>query len=305
MTTTKEPSKPNGPGAKASIFTSSTGSTSSSYPAASSSSTSFSYPRLSTSSLDASELCTALTCSTFLCYPESYPEWNGPQPWFVMPSPVPSSIKGRRDVTYSMSSMYRGNDHTLVGGALFADLSCLWWEISWNSTNPSKTVKRQVAYREPPGSWNDEERLVEASRGTGDWIAGFAELNERNRTPVGDGECWSLAAEAIQYTNQTAGLNESNRLMKTIGRTHGYLLFAGKADEAKGQCGRWRGGDLGIRRGDIVVQDKGRTARILCYFGCTRAHCHYRGRFTSNKAIGAKEEQIESWERLLLDTWSK
>lgn len=46
--------------------------------------------------------------------------------------------------------------------------------------------------------------------------------------------------------------------MQTIGRTHGHLIFACRADEVHGQIGRWRGGDRirnhwgGIRRGDII-----------------------------------------------------
>ncbi|UZJ52333.1 hypothetical protein CBS101457_001653 [Exobasidium rhododendri] len=256
---TKEPSKPSGPGAKASMFESSTANPApSSIPSSSTASSSPSYPRLSASSLPTTELCTALTCATFLCYPDSFPDWSGPRAWYLQPNAIPLSIKGRSDVSYSTSSMYRGNDHSLLGGSLFADLSCLWWKVSWDQTDPARSVRCQVAYKQPPEAWNDEGRLAEASRGFGDWIAGFAETNERNRTPVGDGECWTLAADAITYTNEKAGLTEGNRLMKTIGRTHGFLLFAGKADEVKGQCGRWRGGDRfgsrggGVRRGDIV-----------------------------------------------------
>lgn len=145
-----------------------------------------------------------------------------------------------------------------MGAALFEDLSCLWWRVSWNAGSPASTAKVDAAYREPPAAWMDESRLAEASRGFADWIAGFAEMSEQNRTPVGDGECWTLAADAIKYTNSTAQLTEENRLLTSIGRTHGHLLFAGKADPVKGQCGRWRGGDRmrsnwgGIRRGDIV-----------------------------------------------------
>lgn len=262
---TKNAPKPSGPNPKQSIFPSSKPSISSLQTAQHTPSSSSNYPRLSTSSLPASEICSALQCSTFLCYPDSYPEWSGSQPWFVKPNAVPSSLANRNDVARMSSWMYSGNNYTLLGCALFADLSHLWWKISWDSTRPASTVKSQVAYREPPSSWNDEERLTEASRGFGDWIAGFAETNAANRTPVGDGECWTLAAEAIKYTNDTAQLTEANRLMKTIGRTHGFLLYAGKADEVQGQCGRWRGGDRirahggGIRRGDIV---EWRTVKI-------------------------------------------
>lgn len=261
---TRDALKPSGPVAKPSIFPS-TKSSPSFLQISQHNPSTVTYPRLSTSNLPASEPCSALQCSTFFCYPDSYPEWSGVQPWFIKPNANPSSLINRNDVARMSSWMYSGNNYCLLGCALFADLSHLWWEVSWDSTRPADTVSTQVAYRKPPGSWNDEERLTEASKGFGDWLAGFAETNAANRTPVGDGECWTLAAEAIKYTNDTAKLTESNRLMKTIGRTHGFLLYAGKADELQGQCGRWRGGDRirahggGIRRGDIV---EWRTVKI-------------------------------------------
>lgn len=151
-----------------------------------------------------------------------------------------------------------GSQRTLQGSALFSDLSCLWWHITWKSNNPTATVEVQIAYCERPSSWDDEERLVEASKGFGEWIAGFAEDAVQRRAPVGDGECWTLAAEAIKYTNTTAQLTENNRLLTSIGRTHGHLIYAARVDQDQEQHGRWRGGDRvrahggGIRRGDII-----------------------------------------------------
>lgn len=151
-----------------------------------------------------------------------------------------------------------GDERTIEGGAIFSDLSLLWWQVSWRTPSPLATVHVQAAFKDRPDAWSDEDRLVEANRGFGDWIAGFAEDAAQRRQPVGDGECWTLAAEAIKYTNATAQLTEENRLLTSIGRTHGHLIYGGRADPIKGQCGRWRGEDRvrahwgGIRRGDIV-----------------------------------------------------
>jgi hypothetical protein len=155
-----------------------------------------------------------------------------------------------------------------MGAALFDDLSCLWWRIGWDARNPAATSRVDAAYKDCPEAWNDEERLQEAAKGFGDWIAGFAEQAEQKKQPVGDGECWTLAAEAIKYTNTTAQLTADNRLMTTIGRTHGHLIYAAKADPIKGQCGRWRGGDRvrehwgGIRRGDIIEWRAARCSEL-------------------------------------------
>jgi DnaJ domain/CSL zinc finger len=250
----RDPPKPSGPGIKSTI-----GKTTSAPPAVPKTATSaWSYPKLTASNHPYSETCKALSCASFMVYRDSYPEWSGSMPWFSQPNPMPSSLKGRRDIAWSSSSMYRGQDHTLMGACLFEDLSCLWWRIQWKGNAPAATAQVDCAYREPPEAFDDEGRLQEASRGFGDWIAGFAEQSEANKRPVGDGECWTLAAEAIKYTNNTAQLTPDNRLVTSIGRTHGHLIYAAKAEKGKGQCGRWRGGDRirnnwgGIRRGDII-----------------------------------------------------
>lgn len=250
----RDPPKPSGPGVKSTIGKST--STPPSIPRTATNT--WSYPKLTASNHPFSETCKALSCASFMVYRDSYPEWSGNAPWFAQPNPMPSSLKGRRDIAWSSSSMYRGQDHTLMGACLFEDLSCLWWRIQWKGNAPAATVQVDCAYREPPEAFDDEGRLVEASRGFGDWIAGFAEQSESDRKPVGDGECWTLAAEAIKYTNSTAQLTPENRLLTSIGRTHGHLIYAAKAENGKGQCGRWRGGDRirnnwgGIRRGDII-----------------------------------------------------
>lgn len=62
--------------------------------------------------------------------------------------------------------------------------------------------------------------------------------------------CWDMANEALLECAKH-GLPPP---VTSINRTHGHLIFEGKA-WGKGpdqQTGRWRGGDNSVRRGDIV-----------------------------------------------------
>jgi len=90
----------------------------------------------------------------------------------------------------------------------------------------------------------------------GEAIASYAESFEGTGQFCARGECWDLANEGIQYVSQFEGIPKP---VRSIGRTHGHLIFEGKAMGKNKQVGRWRGGDDRVRRGDIV---EWRTVRI-------------------------------------------
>lgn len=224
------------------------------------------YPRLGTSRRPHDEICKALEQATFFCYPQSYREWDGPTPWFLTKTnQLPTPLQNRLDMSWRSQTMSLGTAHTFNFSCFFDDLSILWCHITWNATDPAATYRCEVAYRPPPPAWQDEERLKSAGEGYGEWIATFAEDAAAREQHVGNGECWTLADEAIKYTNREAKLTAENRLMQSIGRTHGHLIYACRADEKHGQSGRWRGGDRirnnwgGLRRGDIIEY---RAARL-------------------------------------------
>lgn len=108
--------------------------------------------------------------------------------------------------------MSLGTAHTYNFSCFFDDLSVLWCHITWDASDAANTFRCEVAYRPPPPAWQDEERLKGAAETYGDWIASFAEDAAARKQHVGNGECWTLADEAIKYTNQEARLTPQNRL---------------------------------------------------------------------------------------------
>jgi hypothetical protein len=82
------------------------------------------------------------------------------------------------------------------------------------------------------------EDLWDACYTYGEQVAQFAEQAESNGVPIADGECWSMANEALK------SLVNLETPVPSISRTHGHLIFAGSAngkDCKRDQVGLWRG----------------------------------------------------------------
>jgi hypothetical protein len=120
-------------------------------------------------------------------------------------------------------------------------------------------VKRDVAYLPRPKALG-KETLVEANLTYGETIASFAESFLGNGEYCARGECWDLANEALKYFDEFEYVPKP---VPSISRTHGHLIYEGKAlGKGQGMVGRWRGGDDRVRRGDIV---EWRSVRIGIY----------------------------------------
>lgn len=124
------------------------------------------------------------------------------------------------------------------------------------SPNDATAVSRRAKYLPRPAAL-DQVTLVEAHETYGETIAAFAESFEGTGQYCARGECWDLASEALKYFDQYDYIPKP---VPSISRTHGHLIFRGKASRGGAeQAGRWRGGDTQVRRGDIV---EWRTVRI-------------------------------------------
>jgi hypothetical protein len=87
--------------------------------------------------------------------------------------------------------------------------------------------------------------LQQAAETYGAAVASFAESAAGSGRPVGHGECWDVAHEALLHAESLFGPHDAPIL--STARAHGHLLFCGKPG-----VGRWRGGDDRFRAGDIV-----------------------------------------------------
>lgn len=175
-------------------------------------------------------------------------------PWFTSPSPYPPPLEGRTEIRSATGWSQSGDQKALTGCALFGDASIAWWRISWSASEEARgrldtnSVKREGRYRPIPEAW-DGDRLYNCSEMYGEALVEFAKQAVASRKPVARGECWDVAAEGIDSIAK--GRQDLPAPFPSIGRTHGHLIYYGKADGGKDN-GQWRGGDPYVRGGDIV-----------------------------------------------------
>jgi hypothetical protein len=126
------------------------------------------------------------------------------------------------------------------GVILFSDLSICWYSVTYGSGS----ITRWARFRPRPEPL-DGSVLQQAAETYGAAVAAFAEQVAGSGRPVGHGECWDVAHEALLHAESLFGPHDAPIL--STARAHGHLLFCGKPG-----VGRWRGGDDRFRAGDIV-----------------------------------------------------
>jgi len=175
--------------------------------------------------------------------------------WYNTDDPRPPFADTVQPAASCASWQWRGTTKTLSGCMLFPDLTFCWYKVVFDMNrnadpNDSRAVQRSARYLPRPSAW-EKEALVDAHETYGETVAGFAESYEGTGQYCARGECWDLANEALKYFEQ---FDYIPRPLTSISRTHGHLIFEGKATGRgiSNQVGRWRGGDDRVRRGDIV-----------------------------------------------------
>lgn len=169
--------------------------------------------------------------------------------WYLSTSPTPPSLAGRTDIRWSGSWSSLGDAKTLLGFVLFGDCSVAWYKLDWSAAMEKSgrldesLIRKEGRYRPIPAPW-DGERLYGASERYGAAMVDFAERAVAGGRPIARGECWDVASEAL------ASIHDEPKPFPSIGRTHGHLIFYGKAG-GRGE-GVWRGGDEYVRPGDVV-----------------------------------------------------
>lgn len=94
-------------------------------------------------------------------------------------------------MTWTSSWTQIGPSKTVVGTALFCDLSVVWWKVEWNVTQERsaglvQTATRSAKYLGRPAPLGKEE-LWAATSSYGEQVAIFAENAEVARRPVAHG----------------------------------------------------------------------------------------------------------------------
>lgn len=154
--------------------------------------------------------------------------------WFAQPLDrlqLPPCLSGR---SYSCQAKANSSVSTLNINVRQPDLSVLRIELQWPPSDPSQ-VQVEETSGFPPKPMSQQE-LIQQSETFGDGVASWAEAQRGTR--VGDGECWTLAKEAlVQGTDGKA--------MPSQGYVHGALVLSQKGSAVEASF------DM-MRRGDIV-----------------------------------------------------
>lgn len=138
-------------------------------------------------------------------------EWK--DAWFTTESPLPPSLVGRNDMTWTCSWRTSGSQKTLTGAALFCDLSVVWWQVDWDTSHERRPgfasqVQRRARYLDCPEHL-EAEQLWYACSTYGEQVATFAEQAEAAGLPIGHGKfdplgvATSLRISALQ---ESAGI---------------------------------------------------------------------------------------------------
>ncbi|KAJ8293878.1 Altered inheritance of mitochondria protein 3 [Rhodotorula toruloides] len=237
------------------------------------------------SSSSSSDSCAALSLLHSLLHPSP----SQPPPFstlfFLSPpqvtSHLPPFLLSRSDHRTAFSwSQTTPSRMTHLACAVFADSSVAWWKIDFDPSLAREKLARgegvrvEGRYRAPTKveEWSAEE-LFEASEVYGRRVADFARRAVERGQPVGRGECWDLAHDALESVGPKVWAQGGEPPFPSIGRSHGALLFhasSARLDERGRIVGEWYGGDGYVRQGDVI---QWRSVRIRELGGKEGSYC--------------------------------
>ncbi|MCJ1375098.1 hypothetical protein MMC20_006332 [Loxospora ochrophaea] len=165
--------------------------------------------------------------------------------------PVPSMrAQGPSTSTYSYDweQDFGGMKKVLVTAVRWtSDLSSTKVQVKWNDSNPLGTIEFKQKHFPPPAALTAEE-LDKAHQEYGSNIASWSESVVD--TTVGDGECWTLVAQALDDLAQTYRQYGKEAPLICQGRSHGYCILWLVAPSPGSNRGLLELAD--VRRGDIL-----------------------------------------------------
>jgi hypothetical protein len=170
--------------------------------------------------------------------------WYCSDPMQQIPYLASNPTKAISGSSISASGSGYAGKMTWTYTAIFAirwtsDLSRTFIRVSWNSDDPTRSVKGQQKHLPPPTPLSPAE-LERAADLYGAAIVKFCQVNMGRQ--VGNGECWTLAHDALEHV-QTVTMP---KVMVSNGTIHGQCIY--QRDGATTLSG-----DLEmVRLGDIV-----------------------------------------------------
>lgn len=126
--------------------------------------------------------------------------------------------------------------------------------LTWDASAPGHTINAQQRHFDPPRKLSKSE--LEAYKAQyNEPVVQYCE--QAIGTQVGNGECWTLAHEALKATAGTAKQRGAEACMTSQSYVHGYLIYekiASRGSQAGRSAQETPGGlaNSGVARGDIL-----------------------------------------------------
>ena len=171
-------------------------------------------------------------------------KWYCSEPMQQIPYLAANSSSAVSSSSISASGSGYANHLTWIYNATFAirwtsDLSRTFIRVTWSSDDPSNSVEGRQKHFPPPIPLSANE-LEKAADLYGSGVVRFCQAQLGRQ--VGNGECWTLAHDALESVQGSV----QPKVMVSQGKIHGQCIY-----RQEGQSVRW--GDLdSVRPGDIV-----------------------------------------------------
>ncbi|CAL3964758.1 hypothetical protein PZA11_002313 [Diplocarpon coronariae] len=170
--------------------------------------------------------------------------------WFVHGKFPPRTIKAQiYRASSGWSSSGNRKTHHMIIHVRFPDLSSSKIRLTWDGSNPGYTVKAEQRHFPAPRVLSRGE-LEDYRQRYSESVATWCESQMGQQ--VGNGECWTLADEALKAVAQTCTPSGQEPCMPSQSLVHGHVLYT--YCPAKSALPDPPGGILaaGVARGDIV-----------------------------------------------------
>ncbi|KAL2074335.1 hypothetical protein VTL71DRAFT_8113 [Oculimacula yallundae] len=170
--------------------------------------------------------------------------------WFVKGQFPPRTIPTKSYTTSSgWSSSGSRKSHWLVAHMRFADLSSTKIRVTWDGSSPEYTVKAEQRHSPPPPALSRRE-LEDCRERYSEAVASWSE--SQMGVQVGNGECWTLANEALKAVAASCKSYNQEPCMSSQSLIHGHILYTYIPLQSPQPIPAGGILEAGVARGDII-----------------------------------------------------
>ncbi|KAI9789565.1 MAG: hypothetical protein M1816_005972 [Peltula sp. TS41687] len=149
--------------------------------------------------------------------------WFAKQPIAFPPPSMPQAKNQSYKLATSWTQLGSKTTYTLTVAIQWAkDMSLTRVRLTWNPSRPRDTVRAEQKHILPPAPLSATQLAAAQQRYGGEIVRW---CRERLGTRVGDGECWTLAHDALEAVAAKCKSRGQEPVMTSQGRVHGVCIY--------------------------------------------------------------------------------